>query len=319
MTGYDYVYKVTGTQIVYPTDLYVIDPTPTATVTLDRVPPEAQRRAAHRRKGEARGINQAMSSTKPVALVTGASAGIGEQLARQLAERGHDLVLVARDRGRSKRLAKDIEAECGAHCEVLSADLTVPTELAEVEARARDVDVLVNNAGFGSFGRFDELDIDVESREVNLNVLALVRLTHAAAGGDDATRARRNPECLVVGRPPTRSDERHLQRDEGLRHVVHAGRARGVEGNRRCGHRAVPRLHAHRVPGARRTCPRTKCPASCGRRRRKSPAPDSTAWRGTGRSRFPARSTRRSARFPTSRRPRSTRRISALILKRASV
>ena len=124
-----------------------------------------------------------MSSTKPVALVTGASAGIGEQLARQLAQRGHDLVLVARDRARLEALAKDIEAENGAHCEVLSADLTVPAELAAVEARARDVDVLVNNAGFGSFGRFDELDIEVESREVNLNVLALVRLTHAAAGG----------------------------------------------------------------------------------------------------------------------------------------
>jgi short-subunit dehydrogenase len=124
-----------------------------------------------------------MTNTRPVALVTGASAGIGEQLARQLAQRGHDLVLVARDRSRLETLAKDIEAECGANCEVLGADLTVPAELATVEARARDVDVLVNNAGFGSFGRFDELDIEVESREVNLNVLALVRLTHAAAGG----------------------------------------------------------------------------------------------------------------------------------------
>jgi len=124
-----------------------------------------------------------MSITKPVALVTGASAGIGEQLARQLAQRGHDLVLVARDRERLEALAKDVEAEFGAQCEVLSADLTVPAELATVEARARDVDVLVNNAGFGSFGRFDQLDIDVESREINLNVLALVRLTHAAAGG----------------------------------------------------------------------------------------------------------------------------------------
>jgi short-subunit dehydrogenase len=124
-----------------------------------------------------------MTPARPVALVTGASAGIGEQLARQLAQRGNDLVLVARDRGRLEVLAKSIESDFGAQCEVLSADLTVAAELATVEARARDVDVLVNNAGFGSFGRFDELDIEVESREVNLNVLALVRLTHAAAGG----------------------------------------------------------------------------------------------------------------------------------------
>jgi short-subunit dehydrogenase len=119
----------------------------------------------------------------PVALVTGASAGIGEQFARLLAERGHDLVLVARDRARLEALAKDLEAAHGNRSEVLAADLTTPEPLAAIEARAASVDVLVNNAGFGTFGNFHELDIDVEDREIRLNVLTVVRLTHAAARG----------------------------------------------------------------------------------------------------------------------------------------
>jgi short-subunit dehydrogenase len=121
--------------------------------------------------------------TKPIALVTGASVGLGAEFARQLAQRGHDLVLVARDRGRLEELSKELERDAGAHSEVLAADLTRDDQLTTVEARARDVDVLVNNAGFGTFGRFDTLDVDTETREINLNVVALVRLTHAAASG----------------------------------------------------------------------------------------------------------------------------------------
>ncbi|MDQ1436036.1 MAG: uncharacterized protein QOF59_2852 [Actinomycetota bacterium] len=119
--------------------------------------------------------------SRPVALITGASVGIGEQFARQLAERGHDLVLVARDVTRLEALAKEIEGGSGAHAEVLAADLTDADQLASVEARVGTVDVLVNNAGFGTFGPFHTLDVDIETREINLNIIALVRLTHAAA------------------------------------------------------------------------------------------------------------------------------------------
>ncbi|MCU1465200.1 MAG: hypothetical protein JWM72_1128 [Actinomycetia bacterium] len=119
--------------------------------------------------------------SRPVALITGASVGIGEQFARQLAERGHDLVLVARDAARLEALAKEIEGESGARAEVLPADLTDAGQLASVEARVATVDVLVNNAGFGTFGSFHTLDVDTETREINLNIVALVRLTHAAA------------------------------------------------------------------------------------------------------------------------------------------
>jgi len=126
--------------------------------------------------------------SRPVALVTGASAGIGEEFARQLSARGNDLVLVARDRGRLEALAKELEAH-GASAEVLAADLTDDEQLATVESRARNVDVLINNAGYGTFGNFHELDLDTETREVRLNVLALMRLTHAAANAM-ATRGK---------------------------------------------------------------------------------------------------------------------------------
>ncbi len=121
--------------------------------------------------------------TRPVALVTGASVGIGEQFARILAERSHDLVLVARDQARLEALAKELTDTCGVECEVLAADLTDTAQLAMVEARTETVDVLVNNAGFGTTGRFDQLDVEGEDREIRLNVLALSRLTHAAARG----------------------------------------------------------------------------------------------------------------------------------------
>ena len=123
--------------------------------------------------------------TRPIALVTGASSGIGESLARLLAERGHDLVLVARDAGRLESLAKELEGAFNATAQVLPADLTDADQLAIVEARCHDrstpIDLLVNNAGFGTFGPLHTLDLDTEAREIQLNVVALVRLTHAAA------------------------------------------------------------------------------------------------------------------------------------------
>lgn len=123
--------------------------------------------------------------TRPIALVTGASSGIGDALARLLAERGYDLVLVARDAGRLEALAKELEGAFGATAQVLPADLTDAAQLVVVEDRCHDrsapIEVLVNNAGFGTFGPMHTLDIDAEVREIQLNVVALVRLTHAAA------------------------------------------------------------------------------------------------------------------------------------------
>jgi short-subunit dehydrogenase len=125
----------------------------------------------------------------PTALVTGASAGIGRAFAQQLARRGSDLVLVARDAARLEALATELRTDHGRAVEVLPADLTDAGERARVERRLADadagppVDLLVNNAGFGTNGWFHELPIDREEQEIDLNVVALVRLTHAAIGG----------------------------------------------------------------------------------------------------------------------------------------
>jgi short-subunit dehydrogenase len=117
------------------------------------------------------------------ALVTGASAGIGSAYARVLAAHGTHLVLVARSIERLEKLAQECRSDYGVEVEVLPADLCDPRQLANVESRlfgSPRLDLLVNNAGNGTFGSFCEHDVADELREIDLNVGALVRLTHAA-------------------------------------------------------------------------------------------------------------------------------------------
>ncbi|MEJ8279899.1 SDR family NAD(P)-dependent oxidoreductase [Pseudonocardia spirodelae] len=120
----------------------------------------------------------------PTALVTGASRGLGEVYAHELAHRGYAVVLVARDAARLAAVAERIGRATGAIVEVLPADLTDPAGLAAVEARltARDlpVELLVNNAGVESDAVFAEAPVDALTAEIDLNVTALMRLTRAA-------------------------------------------------------------------------------------------------------------------------------------------
>jgi short-subunit dehydrogenase len=118
-----------------------------------------------------------------LALVTGASSGIGEAFARQLARDAHDLVLVARSTDALEALAKELRSGSGAAVECMSCDLTVDAELRRVEERVRSgraFDLVVNNAGVGSAGAFADQDVEREEQQIRLNVVALMRLTHAA-------------------------------------------------------------------------------------------------------------------------------------------
>jgi hypothetical protein len=124
------------------------------------------------------------SASAGTALITGASGGIGAIYADRLARRGHDLVLVARDRRRLERVAGDIASATGRTVRTLAADLTRPEGLAAVERLLRedpDITTLVNNAGLGATAPLLASGIGEMSRMVALNVEALMRLTYAAA------------------------------------------------------------------------------------------------------------------------------------------
>ncbi len=125
----------------------------------------------------------AHSPSPGVALVTGASSGIGAIYAERLARRGHDLILVARDRQRLNALAQRISSQTQRAVEVIAADLGQRDQLATVERRLQqdaDISVLVNNAGIGTHTPLLQSDVERMTAMVELNVTALMRLTYAA-------------------------------------------------------------------------------------------------------------------------------------------
>jgi short-subunit dehydrogenase len=123
------------------------------------------------------------------ALVTGASGGIGEAFARQLAAAGTHVVLVARSADKLQALADELGSHV--HVDVLAADLADGDQLATVEQRVASVDhpvdLLINNAGYGFNDQFGEISVDDEEAEIRVNVIALMRLCHAAARRMPAT------------------------------------------------------------------------------------------------------------------------------------
>ena len=123
---------------------------------------------------------------KGIALVTGASSGIGAIYADRLAKRGYDLILVARNGERLSALASRIGAETGRKVEIFVADLGTQADLAKVEAVLqgdRNITLLVNNAGVGGTAPLLSADLDKMQQMIDLNVTALMRLTYAAVPG----------------------------------------------------------------------------------------------------------------------------------------
>ncbi|MEQ1736158.1 MAG: SDR family NAD(P)-dependent oxidoreductase, partial [Rhodoglobus sp.] len=137
-----------------------------------------------------------MTIPSGTALITGATAGIGAEFARQLAARGHDLVLVARDRARLDALADQLTHTHAVRVEVLVADLLDEAQRAGVEARiagaasvqsarvperaVSPIEILVNNAGFGLDTDFDLSTLDDEQRMLDILVTVPMRLSHVA-------------------------------------------------------------------------------------------------------------------------------------------
>lgn len=137
--------------------------------------------------------------SRKIALITGASAGLGEQFAQLFARDGHDVILVARSAARLQALASKLQQEHSITAHVMPADLVdaaAPQRLFdEVKARGLEVEFLVNNAGFGSNGAFLDLDLAKEVEMVEVNCTALLKLTHLFAR---PMRERRSGRILNI-------------------------------------------------------------------------------------------------------------------------
>jgi uncharacterized protein len=127
-----------------------------------------------------------MSILHRFAVVTGASSGIGVAYAERMAERGYDLILVARRRDRLEDVAKRIEIKTNRAVEIVTADLSDANDLLRIEAlltEREDIDVLINNAGLGALGPTSKVTADALENLIRINILALTRLTHAILPG----------------------------------------------------------------------------------------------------------------------------------------
>ena len=124
-------------------------------------------------------------STKPVAVITGATSGLGKEYAEQLAMQGYDLLLVARRIELLEATKSELESKCNVSVDVMKADLSDPQQLLKLEekiAQIENLDILVNNAGYGVEGKYPVENIDEECKMIQVHDIAPTRLCQAALG-----------------------------------------------------------------------------------------------------------------------------------------
>lgn len=109
---------------------------------------------------------------KMKALITGASSGIGRDIAKVLAKKKYDLILVARDKEKLEKIANELKKENTIKVETISIDLSTPENCKEIHKKVQNVDILINNAGFGDCGNFTKTSLEKEMRMINTNIMA---------------------------------------------------------------------------------------------------------------------------------------------------
>lgn len=110
------------------------------------------------------------------ALITGASSGIGRDIARTLSQKGYDLVLVARDEEKLRKVKEELEKN-NVNIETITIDLSIEENCKEIHRKVKNVDILINNAGFGDCGNFTKTSLDKEIKMINTNITAYHILT----------------------------------------------------------------------------------------------------------------------------------------------
>ena len=181
------------------------------------------------------------------ALITGASSGIGREIARLLSERGYELILCARREDRLRTLA----AELPTMCHIIAADVSDEKEcrLLYEAARGDDLEVVVNNAGFGLFGPFTETDLDEELRMIDTNIRAVHILTKLAVQDFQKRGRGLCAQCGVQCRFSARAAHGDLLCDQKLCAAADTGHPRGAaaRGQQCAGVRAVPWTGGYRI------------------------------------------------------------------------
>jgi uncharacterized protein len=154
------------------------------------------------------------------ALITGASKGLGVTFAEELARRGADLVLIARSKDALQTLAARLTAQYGVKCYVIAGDLAQPRTIddifAELVEQGVQIDLLINNAGLGLSGRFLDHDPSKEQASIQVNVQALVGLSHRVRQDHGRSRSGWNHQYRVKLGLPAPASHGDLRRVESL-------------------------------------------------------------------------------------------------------